>query len=198
MFTGIITHLGKIKDIEQKNNQTYFTIETDLVNTLSLGASVAVDGICLTVTELDLDSFQVQTIPETLRVTNLLQKKVGDKINLESALRLDQGIDGHLVQGHVDGVGQVVENIRKQDQNWILEIQPPSELLKYIAHKGSITINGVSLTVSKQIGETFEVSLIDYTLQQTDLSVLLKGDLVNLEVDLIARYLEKLTQKQTC
>ena len=195
MFTGIITHLGQIKNIEQKESQTYFTIESELVRSLSLGASVAVDGICLTVTELDLHAFQVQTMPETLKLTNLLQRKIEDRLNLEPALKLDQGIDGHLVQGHVDGVGKVVENIRRQDQNWILKIQPPKELLKYIAHKGSITINGVSLTVSNLVADSFEVSLIDYTLQHTNLSVLLKDDSVNLEVDLIARYLEKLIQK---
>lgn len=196
MFTGIITHLGKIKDIQTKTDQVYISIESTIVDRLELGSSIAIDGICLTVTALQGDSFEIQAMPETLRLTNLSQKSIGSKINLEKPLTLNQGLDGHIVLGHVDGVGKVTKSQRESDKNWILQVQPPSDLLKFITYKGSITINGVSLTVSKQEGEVFEVSLIDYTLQNTNLSDLKTGDLVNLEIDVVARYLEKLSQNK--
>lgn len=195
MFTGIVTHLGKIKQIQTKTDQVYITIESEITAKLQLGSSIAIDGICLTVTELKDNSFEIQAMPETLRLTNLSQKSVGSKINLEMPLTLNQGLDGHIVLGHVDGVGTVTKSQRESDKNWILEVKPPAELLKFLTYKGSITINGVSLTVSKQEGEVFQVSLIDYTLENTDLSDLKEGSLVNLEVDVVARYLEKLVQK---
>jgi riboflavin synthase len=195
MFTGIITHLGKIKDIQTKTDQVYITIESDIVSKLQLGSSISIDGVCLTVTELKEDRFEIQAMPETLRLTNLSQKSIGSKINLEMPLTLAQGLDGHIVLGHVDGVGSVTKSQRESDKNWVLEVKPPAELLKFITYKGSITINGVSLTVSSQEGEVFQVSLIDYTLENTDLSDLKGDSLVNLEIDVVARYLEKLVQK---
>ena len=204
MFTGIITHFGEVKNRFEKDNQEYFVIKIipnekneSLISALKLGSSIAVDGVCLTATDFEAETFSVQTMQETLKLTNLGSKKVGSKVNLELPLTLNQGIEGHLVLGHVDGRGEVLVSERKEDGNWVLRIKPPAELLKYIAYKGSITINGVSLTVSKQDGDYFEVSLIDFTLSRTDLGDLNIGDFVNLEIDMLARYLERLTSSPT-
>jgi len=204
MFTGIITHQGIVEKRFQRDNQEYFVIAIlpnekgeGLVALLKLGSSIAVDGVCLTATDFEAETFSVQTMQETLKLTNLGSKKVGSKVNLELPLTLNQGIEGHLVLGHVDGRGEVLVSERKEDGNWVLQIKPPIDLLKYIAYKGSITINGVSLTVSKQDGDYFEVSLIDFTLSRTDLGDLNIGDFVNLEIDMLARYLERLTSSPT-
>lgn len=193
MFTGIVTHVGKIKDIETKNNQVYFEIETELAQEIKPGDSIAVDGICLTAVSVSDSGFIIQAMPETLNLTNLKLKQVGSSINLESALRLNQGLDGHIVLGHVDGQGKVLRSERQSDQNWVIEIKPPMNLMKYIAYKGSVCLNGVSLTISKDKTSSFEVSIIDYTLQNTNLCDIKKTDLVNLEIDVVARYVEKLS-----
>jgi riboflavin synthase len=192
MFTGIITHIGSIKNIDQKNEQLYFEITTELANQIKIGDSVAVDGVCLTAVEVGDISFTVQAMPETLSLTNLKTKAIGSKMNLELPLRLNQGLDGHIVLGHVDGLGKVLRSERQPDQNWVIEIEPPESLMKYIVYKGSICINGVSLTISKDKTNSFEVSLIDYTLQNTNLCDIKIADLVNLEIDIMARYIEKL------
>jgi len=192
MFTGIITNVGKIKGIETKNNQSYFEIETDLAQSISLGDSIAVDGICLTAVSLGENSFRVQAMPETLNLTNLSKKQIGSSLNLELALRLNQGLDGHIVLGHVDGQGKVLRSERQPDQNWVIEIEPPQSLMRYIAYKGSVCVNGVSLTISKDKTSSFEVSLIDYTLQNTNLCDIKISDFINLEIDVVARYIEKL------
>jgi riboflavin synthase len=196
MFTGIITHKGKVAKIETSPNNAnciFFTIEVDnaFVKDLKIGDSIAHDGACLTVIELEQNSFKLQLIPETIAKTNLKNKVVGDYVNLEKAMIVGARLDGHIVQGHVDGVGTVSNFIQEPD-NWVLQIYVPTELRKYIAYKGSISINGVSLTVSNKTNEGLEVSLIDLTLAKTNLGELKVGDLVNLEVDVIARYVENM------
>ncbi len=141
--------------------------------------------------EITKDSYQIQAIGETLDKTNLGTRKEQDELNLETSLTLQKELGGHLVQGHIDGVGEVV-NYNQSDEYWVLRIKPPQELMKFIPYKGGIAVNGVSLTISKSNQDTFEVSLIKHTLENTNLKDLAIGDLVNLEIDVIARYLEKL------
>jgi riboflavin synthase len=196
MFTGIITHKGKITKIEASPNNPnciFFTVEVDngFFKDLKIGDSIAHDGACLTVIELEENSFKLQLIPETIARTNLKNKVVGDFVNLEKAMIVGARLDGHIVQGHVDGVGIVSSYIQEPD-NWVLQIQIPEDLRKYIAYKGSISINGVSLTVSQKTESGFEVSLIGLTLVKTNLGDLKIDDLVNLEVDVIARYVENM------
>jgi riboflavin synthase len=199
MFTGIITHKGKIAKIKPSPNNPnciFFTVEVDndFVKDLKIGDSIAHDGACLSVIELESNSFKLQLIPETIAKTNLKNKKIGDYVNLEKAMIVGARLDGHIVQGHVDGVGTVSSYIQEPD-NWVLQIQVPENLRKYIAYKGSISINGVSLTVSKKTENGFEVSLIGLTLIKTNLGDLKVDDLVNLEVDVIARYVENMINK---
>jgi riboflavin synthase len=199
MFTGIISHRGKIAKIEPSSNNPnciFFAVEVDndFVKDLKIGDSIAHDGACLSVIELEANSFKLQLIPETIAKTNLKNKKIGDYVNLEKAMIVGSRLDGHIVQGHVDGVGTVSNYIQEPD-NWVLQIKAPESLRKYIAYKGSISINGVSLTVSNKTKEGLEVSLIDLTLTKTNLGELKVGDLVNLEVDVIARYVENMICK---
>jgi riboflavin synthase len=199
MFTGIITHKGKVTKIEASPNNPnciFFSVEVDndFVKDLKIGDSIAHDGACLSVIELGGNSFKLQLIPETIAKTNLKNKTVGDYVNLEKSMIVGARLDGHIVQGHIDGVG-TVSNFIQEPHNWVLQINVHKSLRKYIAYKGSISINGVSLTVSNKTQEGLEVSLIDLTLKKTNLGELKVGDLVNLEVDVIARYVENMISK---
>lgn len=193
MFTGIIKDKGKIEKIQ--GNRIFLKSEKIAPN-LKLGSSVAVDGVCLTVSEKNKDMFSVEVMPETKRVTTLESLKRGDQVNLEPALTLQDEIGGHLVTGHIDGVGKI-SKIEREKDSFILEIVPPSQLIKYIVYKGSIALDGVSLTVAQVKKDRFSVALIPYTLKMTTLSDKKIEDKLNIEVDMIAKYLEKLLQKQT-
>ena len=181
MFTGIIQEVGKVPKVKNKKDEKIFTIETvKILESKKIGDSIAINGACLTVTEI-----------ETLDLTNLSEIKENSEVNIEGALKMGQSLDGHIVQGHVDCIGKVL--------GWkknVLQIKFPSKIQKYIALKGSITINGVSLTISKRKKEEFEVSLILHTIQNTNLGKLKKNDKVNLEIDIIARYLETLCKSE--
>lgn len=190
MFTGIIQEVGSVKEI-RVDDSYYITISCQkTLENIKIGSSICSDGICLTVLEFDESSFTVQVMPETINKTNLSEKKVGDKINLEPSLKVGDPLDGHIVSGHIDGVG-IVEKVESSSDNWVLTIKPPTELMTYIAQKGSITLNGVSLTVSNVEKDLFSVSLIKHTLENTNLGSLRVGDKVNVEVDTFARYVEK-------
>jgi riboflavin synthase len=195
MFTGIITHKGKIQEIN-RSESVYFKIQVDssFVEDLKKGDSISVNGSCLTVIDLGQDWFALQLMPETMKVTAFEISNVGDEVNLEKALELGQRIDGHLVQGHVDGVG-IIDDYTQEKDNWILSVQVPEKLRKYMAYKGSICINGVSLTISKKTEFGLEVSLIQYTLDWTNLKALEVGSKVNIEIDVIARYVENMIAK---
>ena len=199
MFTGIITHKGQVKSIANSgdnNSSVYFEIgvNSDFVGDIKLGDSIAVNGTCLTVISFDSNSFRLQLIPETIARTSFLTTTIGDEVNLEKALKMSQRLDGHIVQGHIDGVG-IVEDYLQQQDNWVLSINVPVELHKYVAYKGSITLNGVSLTISKKTQNGLQVSLIDHTLDNTNLKNLIVGSLVNVEIDVIARYVENMIVK---
>lgn len=192
MFTGIIQEKGKIKNIKKSSGKTAFVIElSKLIDNLEIGGSVACNGACLTVINLDQNTFEVEAIPETLKLTNLGSLKIGSFLNLEPPLRLKDELSGHIVLGHVDGMGEVL-NIKSEGDSILMTIKFPNNLGKYIAHKGSITIDGISLTIAKVRDKYFTVALIPHTLGVTTLSDRKIGDMVNLEVDVVARYLEKL------
>lgn len=188
MFTGIIEEIGIIKAKKARAELLVFTVlAPKTAPKLNLGDSVAIDGACFTVIEQTPDTFTVEAVPETQSRTIIKHYAEDTQVNLETTLTLQKGISGHLVQGHVDGIGTVA-TINDQHE---VEIQFPLELSRFLAFKGSVTVNGVSLTISKLLDTSFVVSLIPFTLEQTNLGKLQPGSEVNLEVDLIARYIQR-------
>ena len=195
MFTGIIQAVGRIAQIEAGEEDIRLGIETGKLplSEVKLGDSIATSGVCLTVTELPGDGFWADVSPETLSLTSLGTKDVGDSVNLETSLTLQTALGGHLVSGHVDGVGQV-ERIVEDARFWRVTIGAPENLARYIAMKGSICVDGTSLTVNQVEGASFELTIIPQTWEETVFSEYQVGSPVNLEVDVIARYLERLMQ----
>lgn len=196
MFSGIIADIGNIKQATDRDGGLRLVISTGALDLgdVQLGDSIAVNGICLTVIAHTSDAFTVEVSRETLDCTVGLDAQ-GAPVNLEKALRLADRLGGHLVSGHVDGVGEVIE-FTDLGESWKLAVRVPHALAKYIAVKGSITINGVSLTVNQVNGDEFSVNLIPHTLAMTNLKNLRAGSRINLEVDLIARYVERMMQKE--
>jgi len=193
MFTGIIQAVGQIKTRDTHDKGAVFSFtssELDFSN-VAIGDSIAVNGVCLTAIEISGNSFKADLSQETLDCSIFSDLSAGDEINLEKALRLNQGIDGHLVSGHVDGQGEVVDKYPEGDSTRF-KISTPQNLVKYIARKGSITINGVSLTVNSIESNVFDVNIVPHTLTATTLGQLNVGSKINLEVDIIARHLEQL------
>ena len=189
MFSGIVQEIGTVLNIESVNGLMEITLSAkDLTSQIQTGDSIAINGCCQTVVEKNNKSFKVQATSETLSKTNFCKLKIGSKVNLETPLKFGGKIDGHLMSGHIDSTGEV-SNILSQDENKTIEILFPKELKKLIANKGSISINGVSLTVIEVKNSKFTFSLIPYTRDNTNLGLLKTGDLVNLEADLISRYL---------
>ena len=191
MFSGIVAAIGRISHLTAREAGVRLTVEAGALglDDVALGDSIACNGVCLTVVEKDATRFRVDVSPETLSCTVGLDAP-GD-LNLEKALRLADRLGGHLVSGHVDGVGEVLRFDPVGD-NRLLEIRAPQALARYIAKKGSITVNGTSLTTNEVNGTDFTINLIPHTLQNTTLHQLAPGRRVNLEVDLIARYCERL------
>ena len=196
MFSGIIADVGSIKQAADRDGGLRLEIATSALDLsdVQLGDSIAVNGVCLTVIAHTADTFTVEVSRETLNCTVGLDKQ-GAPVNLEKALRLADRLGGHLVSGHVDGVGEVVE-FTNLGESWKLVVRAPQALAKYIAIKGSITVNGVSLTINQVNGNEFSINLIPHTLAMTNLKHLSTGSRVNLEVDLIARYVERMMQEQ--
>lgn len=193
MFTGIIQAIGTLQRLDPRGGDARLTIATGKLNmvTAQIGDSIAVSGVCLTAIELGPASFAADVSRETLSLTTLGDFKPGSTVNLEKALTLSTPLGGHLVSGHVDGVGRVLE--RHDDARSVrLRIEAPADLARYIAPKGSICIDGTSLTVNRVEGTRFELNIVPYTLVETIIGGYREGTRVNLEVDLIARYLERL------
>lgn len=191
MFTGIVEEMGTIAAISHDGDARVLVRADAVLGGTQVGASIAVDGVCLTVTDLTPDGFAVDVMPETLARSTLGRRQVGDPVNLERAVRADGRLDGHIVQGHVDGVGILLD--RAPGPRWDeLTFRCPPELARYVAEKGSIAISGVSLTVTSVAADRFGVALIPTTLEVTTLGRLAAGDEVNLEVDVIAKYVERL------
>ena len=192
MFTGIIEEVGVIKNIKMGAKSAVITIQANTVmEDIHLGDSIAMNGVCMTVTSFDKNSYSVDVMHETLRRTNLGALKGGSRVNLERAMAADGRFGGHIVAGHVDGTGVITS--MKQDDNavWI-DIETDASVLKYIVEKGSITIDGISLTVAQVDSRSFAVSVIPHTGMHTTLLEKKPGDSVNLETDMIGKYVEKL------
>jgi riboflavin synthase len=195
MFTGIIQAVGEVAAIEQTGGDVKLRIKTgDLpLEDVHLGDSIATNGVCLTVTELPGDGYWADVSTETLSLTSLKSTVVGSAVNLEKSLTPTTALGGHLVSGHVDGLGRVV-GLTRDARSWRVSIEAPSDLARYIAQKGSICVDGTSLTVNAVEGARFELNIIPQTWEETVFSTYALGTEVNLEVDVIARYLERLLQ----
>ena len=197
MFTGLVTELGTITAITRGESSAIFTVEApQSVAGLAVGDSIAVNGVCLTATSLTTDSFTADVMVQTLNLTSLSRVEVGSQVNLELAAKMDMRMGGHIVQGHVDGVATVLQLV--PGEKWAqCDITVPEQLMKYVVAQGSITLDGVSLTVgSLEDGSNLvTVWLIPETLAKTNLGGKKPGDLVNVEVDILAKYVERLIQK---
>ncbi len=187
MFTGLVAGRGVVRALSEGRLQ----VETPLAAELRPGDSIAVNGVCLTAVERSDGSFAADVMPETLRRTSLEPLADGDEVNLELPLRAGDRLGGHVMQGHVDGTGSV-ESVNEDGLSRVVRIEAPPELLRYVVQKGSIAVDGVSLTVSSVDDQGFEVSLIPETLRQTTLGLAAPGRTVNLEVDVLAKYVERL------
>ena len=191
MFTGLIADLGSVAAVEQDGEGATLQIESGLAGELQEGASIAVNGVCLTAIDISDGGFRAQAINETLRRSSLWQLHAGSRVNLELALRATDRLGGHVVQGHVDGTG-TVRGVREEGFSRVLSIEVQPRLARYLVEKGSVAVDGVSLTVSG-IGENeFSVSLIPETLQRTNLGEIREGEIVNIEVDILAKHVERL------
>jgi riboflavin synthase len=193
MFTGIVTDIGRVRKIE-KRGDTHIVIGTKLkLADVAIGASIACAGACLTVTQKGKDWFAVTASAETLSKTNLGTWKVGSGVNLERPMRMGDEFGGHIVTGHIDGTA-VIKSVKKEGESVRVTFTAPPKLAKYIAAKGSVSLDGVSLTVNEVKGAVFGVNLIPHTLSWTTFGAAKAGSKVNLEIDLLARYVERLTQ----
>ena len=193
MFTGIIEAVGQIQRMQPRGGDVRLYVQTgklDLTD-VKLGDSIAVNGVCLTAVELPGDGFWADVSQETIRRSALSQLKEGSRVNLEKALTPSSRLGGHLVSGHVDGVGKVL-SLEQDARSWHFRIEAPASLAKYIAEKGSITVDGISLTVNAVEGAIFHLNIVPHTMQETVMGDYQPGTAVNLEVDVIARYLERL------
>jgi riboflavin synthase len=194
MFTGIVQTLGRIERLDRGNDGVRITIASDLADELNAGESIAISGVCLTALPTGTGSFRADVMNETLARSSLADAEQGTEVNLELPLRPSDRLGGHIVQGHVDGVGTVV-SVADDGFARKLEVEAPEQLLRYAVVKGSITLDGVSLTVAELHPRSFTVSLIPETLQRTTLGQAQAGTRVNLEVDVLAKYVERLMQR---
>jgi len=191
VFTGLVQDLGAVDAVDATEAGVRLTVRTGLAGEIGEGDSVAVNGVCLTATRIAGGAFSADVMHETLRRSSLAGVADGDGVNLELPLRASDRMGGHVVQGHVDGIGTVAE-VRDDGFARILVVQAPAELLRYVVEKGSIAVDGVSLTVVEAGEDSLSVSLIPETLERTNLGAAAPGTLVNLEVDVLAKYVEKL------
>lgn len=190
MFAGIVEEIGRVAAAQSGK---LVVSASEVLRGIELGGSIAVNGVCLTVTGFNADSFSVDIMPETLKRTNLGLLNAGGEVNLERPLTLQKPLGGHLVQGHVEGMGRVT-SITWQGQAMLIRFEAPPGVIRYVVEKGFITVDGVSLTVVAKDAGSFQVSVVDFTRQHTTLGSRRVGDRVNLEVDIIAKYVEQLSQ----
>ena len=197
MFTGIVEEKGKVRYIQLTGESGILAVKArKVLEGTRIGDSIAVNGACLTVVKISGNAFTADIMPETVKLTNLRNLKSGDKVNLERTLKLSDGLDGHIVSGHVEGIG-VIMSKKTEGIAEIVTVKTPPQLLKYIIKKGSIAIDGISLTVTEVTGSGFSVSLIPHTAKETTLGFKKPGDEVNLETDIIGKYVEHLLNFKT-
>jgi len=190
MFTGIVEEVGRVTSVQSGK---LVISASEVLRGIELGGSIAVNGVCLTITSFSTSSFSVDIMLETLRQTNLGLLRAGDEVNLERPLTLEKPLGGHLVQGHVDDTGRVV-SITWEGEAMLFRFEAPNEVMGYVVGKGFIAVDGVSLTVVAKDASSFQVSVVDFTRKHTTLGSRRVGDLINLEVDIIAKYVEQLGQ----
>ena len=194
MFTGIVRETGEIVDKKSSPDGVTFRFKVgELYSDLDIGHSISVNGVCLTVVKMEGGCIEVDASPETLRRSNLGETRIGDPVNLEPPLKLNDVLGGHLVQGHVDATGEVLE-IRKDGNSFVFRISLPEEVSRYCVMKGSITLDGISLTISGLGEDYMEVTINPHTMEVTNMSQLKPGDRINLEADVISKYVEKHTK----
>ncbi len=191
MFTGIIEKIGTVVAIEKKNTNITFTIESDLANELKVDQSLSHSGVCLTIEAIKDKTYQVTAIEETNKKTTVGEWKIGQKINLERCLRFDGRLDGHIVQGHVDTVGKCID-YKEKNGSWEFVIEIDKKFAALIIEKGSISLNGISLTIFNITNTNFTVAIIPYTYQYTNIHALALGDKVNIEFDMIGKYVGRM------
>ena len=194
MFTGIIESLGIIKNIEQDGDNFHITIESNFTSELKIDQSVAHNGVCLTIVKINGNEYTVTAIKETLDKSNFNYAKIGDKVNLERAMILGARLDGHIVQGHVDQTATCT-NVKEEDGSWVYTFEYDTSLNNITIEKGSITVNGTSLTVVNSRKNSFSVAIIPYTQEHTNFHTFKNGTIVNLEFDVIGKYVAKLIEK---
>ena len=191
MFTGIIESLGEVINIEKEGTNTHFTIKSNFTEELKIDQSVAHNGVCLTVVGINNNKYTVTAIQETLQKTNLNTLKIHDDVNLERGMKLGDRLDGHIVQGHVDQTGKCIE-IKEENGSWIFTFEYDNSIGNVTIEKGSITVNGTSLTVVNSKNKQFSVAIIPYTYENTVFNTFVKGTKVNLEFDVIGKYVARL------
>ena len=193
MFTGIIAALGEIRAVEARQAGARLRVQAGrLLEDAKIGDSIAVNGCCLTAVEINMGEFAADLAPETLRRTNLGDLRPGSNVNLERPVKAGGSLDGHIVQGHVDGTGELVAMTLLGDGNWWLQVRVPAELQHYLVFKGSVAIDGISLTVASMEGPLLAVTIIPHTYKETNLAGRRPGERVNLECDILAKYVEKM------
>ncbi|WP_372935864.1 riboflavin synthase [Seonamhaeicola sp.] len=196
MFTGIIEDIGIVSNLKEENSNLHITIKSNITSELKIDQSVAHNGVCLTVVDIDKDEYTVTAIKETLDKSNLGTLKLKDKVNLERAMKLGDRLDGHIVQGHVDQTG-VCSNIKEENGSWFFTFNYDSALNNLTIEKGSITVNGTSLTVVNSKKDSFSVAIIPYTYEHTNFNTFKEGSIVNLEFDVLGKYVTKLVSMNT-
>jgi riboflavin synthase len=191
MFTGIIEDIGKIKAIKKNTKSQTMTIETTILEDVKIGDSIATNGLCLTVTHMTSNTFDVDVMVESMNRSNFNDLQIGSPVNLEKAMRMGDRFGGHMVSGHIDGVGIIKKHKKEENAIWVT-IEVPQSLIKYATMKGSIAIDGISLTIADMTEKEVLVSIIPHTKDQTTLLTKKMGDQVNLEMDMMVKYVEKL------
>ncbi len=193
MFTGIIEAIGTLSQITTEGSNTHFTFSSPLTTELKVDQSLAHDGVCLTVVEVSPEGYRVTAIAETLQKTNLSTWQVGKKVNLERCMSANGRFDGHIVQGHVDQIG-TIQRISDQDGSWLVDVSFDAALGNVTVEKGSVTMNGTSLTCFNSAPGSFSVAIIPYTYEFTNFHQLKAGDIVNLEFDIVGKYIQRITK----
>ena len=190
MFTGIVEEIGEVIDVIKEDQNAHFVIKSDISSELKIDQSISHNGVCLTVVEQQEDWHKVTAISETLGITNLNSLKKGDLVNLERCLKVGDRLDGHMVQGHVDSTAKCIK-VKEENGSWRYLFEGNSEVKQLVVYKGSICINGVSLTVTKTMNQEIEVAIIPYTYEHTNFQQIQVGDLVNIEFDILGKYFLK-------
>lgn len=195
MFTGIVEEVGVVKEVKELKGARELTIQATFADAVHIDESIAVNGVCLTVVGFTGEIFRVQCVEETLRKTNLGKLEVGSSVNLERSLTLEKAIEGHIVQGHVDIIGTIVK-IDQDDADILLTIQYPEEYTNYIVGRGSVAVDGISMTIARDEGDRFVLAVIPYTWEYTNLKDKKAGDLINIEFDVFGKYIVKYLEKR--